>query len=522
MDVLEMSENKIFVGGLDYNSGEQAVSQHFSQWGPVQCTIKRFPDGRSRGFAFAMFASREDMEICLRDPEHRIDGKRVDLRRADRDKESMGGQVREAMPSRLVPGIRGIKRPHGPGQADAKRIFIGGPDSEKSVGGSHGLTEVVTDRDLETHFGQFGAVKMVEQLVWRDSGRKRGYGYIHMESEEAVEAVVGAGIHTVAGARLQAKRDNPGASGQGWGGGAKRTRLEPLDRNNIIMRRILVRGLSYDVQESKLREYFSQYGEVTDIHLPVHFDTKKKKGFGYITFSDVDAVDDVQRGRPHQMDGRNTETTRATPKEQLGNPEAEARSKRLYIGGCSDARGSGSASGLAESTSDTDLERYFGQFGRVLSVSQKVWQDSGKKRGYGYVEFDDEDPVDKIVLLRIHNVGDSRLECKKGLSRDQMQAGGGRVVETFSDRPPPLPSGSWERSVVRSSSSSLVGLQGGSDYRSDYSSGRGYSPAPQYGSSSGAAQPRGYNSANHWSSTSPSGYSSANHWSSGNTNEGWW
>ena len=46
MDLLEMSENKIFVGGLDYNSGEQAVSQHFSQWGPVQCTIKRFPDGR--------------------------------------------------------------------------------------------------------------------------------------------------------------------------------------------------------------------------------------------------------------------------------------------------------------------------------------------------------------------------------------------------------------------------------------------------------------------------------------------
>ena len=40
-----------------------------------------------------MFASREDMEICLRDPEHKIDGKRVDLRRADRGKESRGGQV---------------------------------------------------------------------------------------------------------------------------------------------------------------------------------------------------------------------------------------------------------------------------------------------------------------------------------------------------------------------------------------------------------------------------------------------
>ena len=52
----------------------------------------------------------------------------------------------------------------------------------------------------------------------------------------------------------------------------------------------------------------------------------------------------------------------------------------------------------------------------------QVWPDSGKKRGYGYIEFDDEDAVDKIVLLGIHIIGGARLEARKGLSKEQQEA----------------------------------------------------------------------------------------------------
>ena len=609
-------DNKLFVGGLDYNSSEQGVQQYFQRWGGCQATVKRFPDGESRGFGFVVFSNATDMQRCLAEPEHRIDGRKVDLRMADNmvSADSVAGkqfdpemrelrqlvltglqegtgefdlqeyflkygeiasctlgageaeilyvtavsvdlvmrerphslqgktvstrrpvpaqlrgnpeadvetkkafigppeprppghsglseeisdsdleqyftqfgrvvnieqkfwedsgkkrgygyvefteedsvekivlvrshiirgreieakkcltreQMREVKEQRRVVGGaaedgavgRGSKRGRNDRPEDACKLFIGAPEDEKNSYGTHGLTNDISDQDLLEHFTMFGPVRMVEQLVWRDSGRKRGYGYIHMENEDGVEAVVAAGIHTIRGVRLEASRVGDRAGGGGRT--AKRSRREPVDRNSIVMRKMMVRNLSMQMTEEKLKEYFGQFGEVTDIHLPFHADSGKVKGFAFITFSDCEAVDAVQQRRPHRLDNRAVETTRATPRDQLGNPEAEARVKKLYIGGCSDDRAGGGHSGLTETVTDDDLEQYFGQFGRVLSCVQKVWDDSGKKRGYGYIEFDDEDAVDKIVLMGIHYVGDCKLECKKGLSRDQLGGGDG-------------------------------------------------------------------------------------------------
>ena len=82
------------------------------------------------------------------------------------------------------------------------------------------------------------------------------------------------------------------------------------------------------------------------------------------------------------------DTKRVVPKEWMGNPEAEMRSKKLYIAGLR-----GSKSGLNEDTTDADLEEYFGKFGKVVSVSQKREMGGGKKKGFGYIEFSDEDPL---------------------------------------------------------------------------------------------------------------------------------
>ena len=151
------------------------------------------------------------------------------------------------------------------------------------------------------------------------------------------------------------------------------------------MRKLFIGGLGYTTTEDELRAHFERFGELVDCVVMKFNDTGRSRGFGFVTYSTAAGLDECQANRPHEINNKTLETKRATPRSDAGKPEAQVSVKKIFIGGVSDEK-----------------------------------EDTGKKRGFEFVEFDDYDAVDKVVLMGKHTINGRNLEVKKSLSKQEI------------------------------------------------------------------------------------------------------
>ncbi|XP_011829279.1 PREDICTED: heterogeneous nuclear ribonucleoprotein A1-like [Mandrillus leucophaeus] len=173
-------------------------------------------------------------------------------------------------------------------------------------------------------------------------------------------------------------------------------------------RRLFIGGLSFETTDESLRSHFEQWGMLMDCVVMRDPNTKRSRGFGFVTYATVQEVDAVMNARPHKVDGRVVETKRAVSGEDSQRPGGHLTVKKVFVGG------------IKEDTEEHHLIDYFEQFGKMEVIEIMTDRGSGKKRGFAFVTFDNHDFMDKIVFQKYHTVNGHNCEVRKALSNQEM------------------------------------------------------------------------------------------------------
>jgi len=80
------------------------------------------------------------------------------------------------------------------------------------------------DQELENLFSQYGEVLSAKVISDRETGRSRGFGFVEMEDDAALEAIENLNGQEMDGReiRVNEANDRPQRSGGGGGGGGHR------------------------------------------------------------------------------------------------------------------------------------------------------------------------------------------------------------------------------------------------------------------------------------------------------------
>jgi hypothetical protein len=225
--------------------------------------------------------------------------------------------------------------------------------------------------------------------------------------------------------------------GGGQGGGAPHLKAQAEGR------RLFIGGLNYETTDQSLQGYLSTRCIIVIVVIIViiviiiivtrwpieevrvkRFPDGNSRGFGFATFTSVSALEECFHGTPHWVDGKQVEMRKVGLDGQGGREGGGQKrafgavagppKNRVFVGppagqqkqGGGDGQAKGPY-GLNDDISDDDLRSFFMHFGVVTEIRQHRWEDSGRKKGFGYIEFHDEEAADaacgihKVTLLTL-------------------------------------------------------------------------------------------------------------------------
>ena len=172
------------------------------------------------------------------------------------------------------------------------------------------LSWVTTKKDLRGFFNgnmSDGGVSITRihlppptQSMLRNSRQKikpnnKGFAYVDVSTKRALEDVLTLSEKLFSGRKVLIK-DAKSFEGRPEKPGNDLLETDEM-AGKLPSNRIFVGNLGFETSKEEIREHFSQCGEVEDVFLATFEDSGKCKGYGWVTFAELEAARAAARGR---------------------------------------------------------------------------------------------------------------------------------------------------------------------------------------------------------------------------------
>ncbi|XP_078364761.1 RNA-binding protein 28-like isoform X2 [Oculina patagonica] len=309
-----VSQKVLFVRNLPFTTTDQDLENLFSEVGPIKRSfVIRDKGAKSlcRGFGYVTFALADDaqraidvvktfggrqLSVCFADkkPKHeKRKMKQAASAEVDDDANNKDKEVEEMSPDdddeEEMPPKKKLKS-----SEQEEKIKTQKRGTGRDIGRTVVLTKLATDLNQNHIRKKCRKIGPVEKVTYPVEGREEPTAFVifqsHKDAREAVQKLNGkmfkGNFIEVSLLSREGKQPN----------------VKSLKKSKVI-----IRNLSFKCKEDDIKKFFSQFGQITDVHIPTKLEGKRKRslGFGFVQFSSVfEAAKAIKEANMKEIAGR--------------------------------------------------------------------------------------------------------------------------------------------------------------------------------------------------------------------------
>ncbi|KAM7250199.1 hypothetical protein ACFE04_022082 [Oxalis oulophora] len=200
---------------------------------------------------------------------------------------------------------------------EKRRLFVGG------------IPKTANKDHLKEYFSRFGEVEESLIIMDRTTGNHKGFGFITFVSPSAAKEALNAGPlyifcdykHVDVNYAKPKTANDKEEQSEGD---------DDDDNKNFVgelnPKKIFLGGLPLGISEEEIKDFFKIFGEITEVVVMKDRESKKSRGFGFITFELEESADNLLKNKFYELEDKNevgnkkkVEVKRAIPKVYKNN-----------------------------------------------------------------------------------------------------------------------------------------------------------------------------------------------------------